>query len=86
MMSHGRLIEEMKRCVKWARKTLEISEKTQGTTGPDGLKKSLKTQISASFFRAFLTKFESLMWQTVMHADRAKITDSGVTMCGAGLV
>ena len=40
------------------RESLEISRKTQGTTGPDSLKKTLKTQISASFFRGFLLDFE----------------------------
>ena len=30
---------------------LEFQAKSQGTTGPDAIKKSLKTQISASFYR-----------------------------------
>ena len=41
------------------RERLEIPRKIQGTTGPKGLKKSLKTQISASFFRGFLLDFEN---------------------------
>ncbi len=37
--------------------TVEISSKMQGPTGPEALKKSLKTQISASFFGAFPADF-----------------------------